>query len=111
MKFKEFKCSYGPIYDKTNLYPYRGARRLQVLLSLGHQDGLVAGEHRAVTVCGWMSLPSHDPGCFHGYGHSFSAVQAVSGVIKDPAWGQPQAEAIIPHPAVRVPPLMVGVLG
>ncbi len=64
-----------------------------------------------MTVCRRVPLTSHVSGCLHGYGHSLSAVQAVGGVIESPAWAQPQAEAIIPHPTMRVPPLMVGVLG
>lgn len=96
----------------TDLYPYRGPRCLQVLLSLGHQDGLVAGEHGAVAVCGRVSFSSHDPGCLHGDGHSLGAVQAVGGVVEGPSWGQPQAEAVRgPHSTVRVPCLVVGVLG
>lgn len=65
-----------------------------------------------MAVCGRVSFSRHDSGCLHGYGHSLGAVQAVGGVIKGPAWVQPQAEAIRgPHPTMRVPPLVVGVLG
>lgn len=101
-----------PTWKPTNLYPNGGSGRLQVLLGFRHQDGLVAGEHRAVAVCGRVPLSDHDPGGLHGYGHSLGAVQAVGGVIKDPARIQAQAQAVGgPHPAARVPRLVVGVLG
>lgn len=96
---------------ETDLYPYRGTGCLQVLLGFGHQDGFVAGEHRAVAVCGRVSFARHHPRCLHGDGHSLGAVQAVGGVVEAPAGAQPQAEALgSPHPAVRVPSLVVGVL-
>lgn len=65
-----------------------------------------------MAVCGRVSFSSHDSGCLHGYGHSLGAVQAVVGVIEGPARVQPQAEAVRgPHPTMRVPPLVIGVLG
>lgn len=65
-----------------------------------------------MAVCGRVSFPGHDSGCLHGYGHGLGAVQTVGGVIEAPAWAQPQTETIRgPHPTVRVPPLVVGVLG
>lgn len=97
---------------ETNLYPYGGAGGLQVLLSLGHQDGLVTREHGAVAVRGRVSFSSHDPSGLHGYRHGLGTVQAVDGVVEPPARTQAQAEAVRrPHPAVRLPPLVVGVLG
>ena len=96
---------------ETDLYPYRGTGSLQVLLSFGHQDGFVAGEHRAVAVCGWVSSSCHHCRCLHGDGHSLSAVQAVGGVVEASAGAQSQAEALgSPHPAVRAPSLVVSVL-
>lgn len=100
-----------PVCVETDLYPYRGTGCLQVLLSFGHQDGFVTGEHRAVAVCGRVSFPRHDPRCLHGYGYSLGAVQAVGGVVEAPAGAQAQAQALrVPHPTVRVPSLVVGVL-
>lgn len=65
-----------------------------------------------MTVCGRVPFPSHDSGRLHGYGNSLGAVQAVGGVIEGPAWAQPQAETVrSPHPTMRVPPLVVSVLG
>lgn len=65
-----------------------------------------------MAICGWVPFPSHDSGCLHGDGHSLGAVQAVGGVVKSPAWVQAQAEAVRgPHSTMRVPPLVVGVLG
>lgn len=65
-----------------------------------------------MAVCGRVSFSSHDSGGLHGYGHSLGAVQAVGGVIEGPAGVEPQAEAIRgPHATMRVPPLVVGVLG
>lgn len=64
-----------------------------------------------MAVRGWVSFPRHQPCCLHGDGHSLGAVQAVSGVVEAPAGAQPQAEALRgPHPAVRMPSLVVGVL-
>lgn len=64
-----------------------------------------------MAVCGRVSLPSHDARRLHGYGHCLRTVQAVGGVIQDPARVEPQAETVRgPHPAMRVPPLVVGVL-
>lgn len=100
------------VWDETNLYPYRGPRCLQVLLSFGHQDGFVTGEYRAVAVCGRVSFPSHDSSCFHGYGHRLGAVQTVGGVIEGLAGTQSQTEAFTcPHPTMRVASLMVSILG
>lgn len=101
-------CAYR---GKTDLYPYRRSRCLQVLLSLWHQDGLIAGEHWAVAVCWRVSFSCHDSGCLHGYGHGLCTVQAVGGVVQASTWVQPQAEAVRgPHPPMRVPPVMVGIL-
>lgn len=97
--------------EQTDLYAYRRPGGLQVLLSLGHQDGLIAGEHRAVAVRGRVSFSSHNPGRLHGYGHGLGAVQAVGGVIQGPAQVQAQAKTVRGPHAVRVPPLVVGVLG
>jgi len=104
----------------TNLDPYGGAWRLQVLLRLGHQDGLVTGQHRAVAVRGGVPLAGHGARCLHGYAHGLGAVQAVGGVVQGRGRAEAQAQAQAqaqaravggPHAAPRVPPLMVGVLG
>lgn len=65
-----------------------------------------------MAVCGRVSFSCHDASCLHGYGHSLGAVQAVGGVVEGTAGTQPQAEAIGgPHPTMRVPPLVVRILG
>lgn len=65
-----------------------------------------------MAVRGRVSLSRHDPGRLHCDGHRLGAVQAVGGVVEGPSRAQTQAEAVRgPHSAVRVPGLVVGVLG
>lgn len=65
-----------------------------------------------MAVCGRVPFPGHHPGRLHGDGHSLGAVQAVGGVVEDPAGAQAQGQLVGgPHAPAREPGLVVGVLG